>query len=74
MTPLPLLLSLLLLVLCSCSPPQDEEESQSSIKKAAIERGHEAARQIKQPIEQAELTKQIQADRDQKIKEMIDQQ
>ncbi len=67
-----LLIPILLLFLSSCSP-QGEDENPQTIKEAAEERGHQAAQQINYPLEQAQLTKQIQENRDQKIKETVDQ-
>ena len=64
----------LLLLLLSCCSPQEEREQKSSIEQAAEERGHEAARQIKAPLEQADMAKQIQEDRDRKMQEMIEKQ
>lgn len=67
-----LLIPLLLFFLASCSP-QVEDEKTNSVQEAAKQQGHEASRQIKKPVEQAELTRQLQEKRDRKIDENVNQ-
>ncbi len=68
-----LFIPILLLCLTSCSPENDDDKT-NTIRQTAQEKGHEAARQIKTPLEKAELSAKIQEDRNQKVDEMVEQQ